>query len=103
MFGFKSHQDSVIEQYETIIENQNKQIADLMRQLEDLNANADFAVDFIEMRAFSIERSNNQTVIGYNLTNKSAKEWYLQCSTVQHNRLVEQFEQYLFNKYSKEQ
>lgn len=59
-------------------------------------SNCDFSFDFANVNAFSIERTfdNNLplTVIGFFINDKNdTKEWYLSCTTDQHQKLVDQF------------
>jgi hypothetical protein len=58
--------------------------------------NEKVSFDFKAVKAFSVERLKNEkgtvTVIGYILKG-AVKEWYLYCSSDQHERLVKEFEE----------
>jgi hypothetical protein len=58
--------------------------------------NEKVSFDFKAVKAFSVERLTNEksavTVIGYILKG-AVKEWYLYCSSDQHERLVKEFEE----------
>ena len=65
---------------------------------------AEFVVDFEKLKPFSIERTKRKdapgykTIIGYFLTtnnSKEVKEWHLYCNLATHNRIAEEFKQYL--------
>lgn len=62
---------------------------------------SEFAVDFCNMNAFSIERMCRDgqavTVIGYFLNNQ-VREWNLYCNEERHQELVNQFKLYLEKK-----
>lgn len=79
-----------VAQYEELIENCKSELRKSAHQ-----------VDFEEMNAFSIERliegSTILTVIGYKV-NDEIKEWYLRCDDIQHERLAEEFKQYMKKK-----
>lgn len=75
-----------------------------IKMLQEYNtseaANSDMQVDFIRMRAFSIERMINDkgipyTVIGYTFKaspeDQQVKEWMLECNQQTHDRLVAEF------------
>ena len=75
---------------------------------------SEFAVDFEEMNAFSIERYVNGnvpcTLIGYFIdepvvaedkkigSKKVLNQWYLYCTQERHTELVDQFKVYMKNK-----
>lgn len=83
-------------------------------RLEAEYAQATYAVDFQAMNAFSVERmwdnGTQKTVIGYMLTEPVSvtegttttkdvvREWTLYCSHAEHQRLVEEFNQYVKSK-----
>lgn len=89
------------------------------KQLEDLQTQYDLlvsenskkayqssvAIDFKAMNAMSIERRLNEsnepiTIIGYALHSDSKEliDWYIFCSNETHEKLVEEFKQYIKNK-----
>jgi hypothetical protein len=107
MFGFKNGKDYLIEEYENIIEQKNKQIGKLTEQknqmfLSEL-ANADYVIDFNLLNPFSIERiiknDAGTTVLGYFNTKGEPRVWDLQCSFDMHQKLSNEFKEYIFNKY----
>jgi predicted RNase H-like nuclease (RuvC/YqgF family) len=66
---------------------------------------ATFLVDFIELRAFSIERNldneQEKTIIGYINKNDEVKEWCLSCSLETHENLCESFKKQVLMENSK--
>jgi hypothetical protein len=64
-----------------------------------------FLVDFIELRAFSIERSldngQEKTIIGYINKDDEIKEWCLSCSSETHEILCESFKKQVLMENSK--
>lgn len=92
------------------IEIRDKQNVELHAQIEamqlakvdeikaDVNS-ADFAIDWANMNAFSVERMGDKkvayTVIGYFLTDennvKHVHEWKFYCSLEQHKKLAAEF------------
>ena len=107
MFGFKSGKDHLIEELKTIIKKNNTEIDYLTEQnnqksLSEL-VNADYVIDFNLLNPFSIERiiKNNAgtTVLGYFDTKGEPREWFLHCSLDMHQRLANEFKEYIFNKY----
>ena len=107
IFGIKTGNDYLIEEYENIIDTKNKQISKLTEQnkqkfLSEL-VNADYVIDFNLLNPFSIERiiknDAGTTVLGYFSTKGEPREWFLQCSFDMHQRLSNEFKEYIFNKY----
>lgn len=87
----KELQREILRLKDTLEETQ-RIVANVKREI----SNCEFSFDFANINAFSIERNfdNNLpvTVIGFLTNDKNeTKEWYLYCSTEQHQRLVEQF------------
>lgn len=85
----KSQEDKLLKSIEKLKQEQTAEITKAVDHFQ-------FAVDFEKMGAFSIERvirdgSNIQTVIGY-FVGGGVKEWHLQTSAKEHNRLVAEFE-----------
>lgn len=82
-----------IKRLQNKIKDLENKVADLYdEELEQSN----FEFDFVETRAFSIERvtrnNRNETVIGYFESGKETPdEWFLSCSYKQHQKLAEQF------------
>lgn len=92
---------SLLEEYEGRIKTLK---ADLESLTEELVSETEFVVNFASMKAFSIERiwdnktRSYKTVIGYFLTTnntKEVREWYLFCDLETHNRLADEFKQYM--------
>ena len=107
IFGIKTGNDYLIEEYENIIDTKNKQISKLTEQnkqkfLSEL-VNADYVIDFNLLNPFSIERiiknDAGTTVLGYFDTKGEPREWFLQCSFDMHQKLATEFKEYIFNKY----
>jgi len=84
----------------------------------DRSLKANVAIDWESMRVFSIERVVrkhsssclyiDETVLGYHNAVGTGKEqedeireWVLECSLDEHNRLVEEFNKYLAAKYKR--
>jgi hypothetical protein len=98
---------------ETKIESLEKEL-DTYKQwwknMIDTTRDAEIAVDFAAIDAFSVERTIRDglptTIIGYLkgeteatedgtiLTNKGVKEWYYHCSDKRHQELVDKFKEY---------
>lgn len=107
IFGIKTGNDYLIEEYENIIDTKNKQISKLTEQnnqksLSEL-VNADYVIDFNLLNPFSIERiiknDAGTTVLGYFDNKGESREWYLHCSLDMHQQLTTEFKEYIFNKY----
>lgn len=102
------------------LERENANLVARIKELKDRidgeYSTAKYAVDWREMNAFSVERVMEngapKTIIGYilaepvvstdsdNVTYKDVvREWTLYCSHEEHQRLVDQFEQYKKDKY----
>lgn len=101
--GNMSEKKELINIYDT-------EIKSLKTDLDSLAAEAikktEFFVDFKSMNAFSIERirvekdtEQFKTVIGYFLRKspdvKEVREWALYCDLATHNRLADEFKQYM--------
>lgn len=100
LFGKKDKENTqTIKELQREILRLKDSLEEAQRVVADVKAeisNCDFSFDFANINAFSIERNfdNNLpvTVIGYLTNDKNeTKEWYLYCSTEQHQKLVEQF------------
>lgn len=104
-FSISSRQKKIIELEEKIQELQTRE-SNLTLSIEKLKEEQtteitksvehfQFALDFETMNVFSIERVYDgqkiRTVVGYFLNGES-KEWHLQTSAKEHNRLVAEFE-----------
>lgn len=106
-----------IEELERTVQDREQTIQSLQRQIAQYRdfSNATFSVDFRAMNAFSVERLLSEsmvptTVIGYMLaepvtvkdegtvTKDVVREWTLRCSAEQHERLVEEFNEYVQSK-----
>ena len=120
MFGFVSE-----ESYEAIV-RQNRVLQDTNEELRDTNdkleamvlsieasgSNAQviqvvpengiekFAFDWIAGKAFSIERVNGKTVIGYINAEGKNGEWNFACDEAAHIELVKEFREYVKVKYA---
>jgi len=103
MFNFTSEKNKTIMEYEEIITKQNKQIAEL---LSNSLYESDVEVDFEFMNAFSVERTLLEgvtvTSVGYFDKQNKTREWFLYTSEETHQRLVNEFREYKFNKYNEE-
>jgi hypothetical protein len=103
MFNFTSEKDKTIMEYEEIITQQNKQIAELS---SNSLYESDVEVDFEFMNAFSVERTLLEgvtvTSVGYFDRQNKTREWFLYTSEETHQRLVNEFREYKFNKYNEE-
>ena len=102
---FKCKRDRFVhEQYEEVIDKLQKEVADLRFKFENDVANSDVEVDFAAMKAFSVERliKDNEaaTSIGYVDPNNNIREWFLYVSNTTHQRLVDEFREFKFNKYN---
>lgn len=108
---FKNRQ--VIKELERLLDSYKGSLETLQSQYDSLKHNYDaltsanrdveFEIDFDKLNVFSIERSkDHRTVIGYFITKyeevgdyccetENIKEWYLDCSQAQHNKVVEKF------------
>ena len=90
-------------EYEEIITQQNKQIAELS---SNSLYESDVEVDFEFMNAFSVERTLlggvPVTSVGYFDKHNTTREWFLYTSEETHQRLVNEFREYKFNKYEVE-
>lgn len=90
-------------EYEEIITQQNKQIAELS---SNSLYESDVEVDFEFMNAFSVERTLLEgvtvTSVGYFDRQNKTREWFLYTSEETHQRLVNEFREYKFNKYNEE-
>jgi hypothetical protein len=93
-------------EYEEIITQQNKQIAELSSNSYNSLYESDVEVDFEFMNAFSVERTllNDVAVtsVGYFDRHNKTREWFLYTSEETHQRLVNEFREYKFNKYEVE-
>lgn len=60
-------------------------------------------IDFVAINSFSIERNieKGTSVIGYITDGNNTSEWWFKTTIEQHNRLVEQFQEYLNTKHNK--
>jgi hypothetical protein len=103
MFNFTSEKNKTIMEYEEIITQQNKQIAELS---SNSLYESDVEVDFEFMNAFSVERTLLEgvtvTAVGYFDRQNNTREWFLYTSEETHQRLVNEFREYKFNKYNEE-
>jgi hypothetical protein len=106
MFNFTSEKNKTIMEYEEIITQQNKQIAELSSNSYNSLYESDVEVDFEFMNAFSVERTllNDVAVtsVGYFDRHNKTREWFLYTSEETHQRLVNEFREYKFNKYEVE-
>ena len=104
MFNFTSEKNKTIMEYEEIITQQNKQIAELS---SNSLYESDVEVDFEFMNAFSVERTLLEgvtvTSVGYFDRQNKTREWFLYTSEETHQRLVNEFREYKFNKYNEEE
>ena len=102
----KSVLDAAVEQYEKIITHQNEQIAELSANPYNHLCESDVEVDFEFMNAFSVERTLfdgvTVTSVGYFDRHNKTREWFLYTSEETHQRLVNEFREYKFNKYEVE-
>ena len=82
------------------LQKSRARVRELEQELETLKShdNTEFVFDFVKTNAYSIERNTveglTQTVIGYFVATGDTvetREWYLQCSIEQHNKLAEEF------------
>jgi hypothetical protein len=105
MFGFNSEK-YLLKEYEKIIAKQNEQIAELSANPYNSLCESDVEVDFDFMNAFSVERTllNHVAVtsVGYFDRDNKTREWFLYTSEETHQRLVNEFREYKFNKYEVE-
>jgi hypothetical protein len=106
MFNFTSEKNKTIMEYEEIITQQNKQIAELSSNPYNSLYESDVEVDFEFMNAFSVERTLlggvPVTSVGYFDRQNKTREWFLYTSEETHQRLVNEFREYKFNKYNEE-
>jgi hypothetical protein len=102
----KSVLDRVTDHYEKIITQQNEQIAELSANPYNHLCESDVEVDFEFMNAFSVERTLLEgvtvTSVGYFDRQNKTREWFLYTSEETHQRLVNEFREYKFNKYNEE-
>ncbi len=105
MFRSKSKKDEAIKLEEEILKlkAQKTELEKIIQSLKEEQTTAmttavenfQFSLDFNSMNAFSIERviRNDQpkTVVGY-FIGGNVKEWYLETSAKEHNRIVAEFE-----------
>ena len=81
-----------------VIESQKVEIAHLKELMEGQYSKAKYSVNWHMMQPFSIERMMingvQKTVLGYLGQDNSVKEWTLYCSHEEHQRLVDEFNQY---------
>ena len=102
----KSALDEVVDHYEQIITQQNEKIAELSANPYNNLCESDVEVDFEFMNAFSVERTLldgvTVTSVGYFDRHKKTREWFLYTSEETHQRLVNEFREYKFNKYNEE-
>ena len=87
--SLKYEEDRLLKSIQNLKEEQTKEITKAVDHFQ-------FALDFDKMNAFSVERvtrdaTNMQTVIGY-FVGDGVKEWHLQASAKEHNRIVAEFE-----------
>jgi hypothetical protein len=105
MFGFNSEKYKKLWDDE-IIPQQNEQIAELSANPYNSLCESDVEVDFDFMNAFSVERTllNDVAVtsVGYFDRHNKTREWFLYTSEETHQRLVNEFREYKFNKYEVE-
>lgn len=101
MFGFSINEKIIKKQNEYIakLESENKHYKESIAFVNDKQiSESDFVVDFEKMNAFSVERvpcgDRYKTTIGYFL-NGEVKEWALWCNQNTHNRLAQEFREYL--------
>lgn len=106
MFNFTSEKNKTIMEYEEIIAKQNEQIAELSSNPYNSLYESDVEVDFEFMNAFSVERTLLEgvtvTAVGYFDRQNNTREWFLYTSEETHQRLVNEFREYKFNKYNEE-
>ena len=77
------------------IEHLNVKIQELSDKLLSLQGiDSAFAIDYSKIKAFSIERSRDQSVIGYIGADGFVHEWYFACNMETHTRLVSEFKSY---------
>jgi hypothetical protein len=81
-----------------VIEAQNVEIATLKELMKGQYSTAKYSVNWHMMQPFSIERMMingiQKTVLGYLSEDGSVREWTFYCSHEEHQRLVEEFDQY---------
>lgn len=85
----KSQEDRLLKSIQRLKEEHTIEVTNAVEYFQ-------FSLDFEKMNAFSIERTFKngdypKTVVGYFL-NGDVKEWYLQTSAKEHNRIVAEFE-----------
>lgn len=96
--------------YTKTLDKQLKTLKEKYDQLNlitnDADKNAPFAFDFEKMNAVSVERFPADgddiayTIIGYNSSKDSIElhDWNVYCSLEVHNKIVEEFRQYMDKK-----
>ena len=106
MFNFTSKKDKTIMEYEEIITQKNEKIAELSSNSYNSLYESDVEIDFEFMNAFSVERTLLRgvpvTSVGYFDKHNNTREWFLYTSEETHQRLVNEFREYKFNKYEVE-
>ena len=106
MFNFTSKKDKTIMEYEEIITQKNEKIAELSSNPYNSLYESDVEIDFEFMNAFSVERTLlggvPVTSVGYFDKHNTTREWFLYTSEETHQRLVNEFREYKFNKYEVE-
>ena len=94
---------NTIRTLENTVKTQNELIERLEKQLKDARdkeqsheaeCGLSFDLSNPNLRVFSIERVDKQTIIGYLLRSapESANEWFLSITVEQHNKLVADFD-----------
>lgn len=105
-------EESAIEMY---LRSECQRLNNLVNELKKKSRDCTFAFDFNAVNVFAIERNWNNgedcTIVGYTLDEQIigndgkiidkqvVKEWYLYCSDVQHEKLVQQFNEFKKGKY----
>lgn len=97
---FTNWRKKYIEKLERCIELEDT-ITELQKSSDKEYEIASQEVDFLAMNAFAVERiwsgNHYKTVIGYN-NNGDIREWHIHCGIKQHEKLAEQFREYVKNK-----
>lgn len=103
MFVLRSTYQKQLDKNAELIEDRDSLRTKLVNALhandQELNRNAEFAIDFEQMNPFSIERNKGEdnhpvTIFGYFKEDRTPSEWYLYCSLERHNQFVKEFNEY---------
>lgn len=107
MFVLRSKYQKLLDQNSDLIDDRDSLRSKLTQALSDLSEqsqDARFAIDFVRLKPFSIERNVSDgkpcTVIGYFDKDGVVAEWYWYCSLKTHNQLVEEYNGYKAKKES---